>query len=66
MNTTALIDKGIRCVTKELGMLEAEEFFFLLISQPFDYTEWRKKNLFDGMSVAEISNAAEAYCKANP
>jgi len=64
-NNTALFDKGIRCLTNELGFLEAEQFIFLLLSQPFDYTEWRKKNLFAGMSIDEISNAADKYCNEN-
>jgi len=33
---------------------------------PYNYTEWRKDNLFTGMSVAEISQAADKYCKENP
>ncbi|GHT34729.1 hypothetical protein AGMMS49574_22710 [Bacteroidia bacterium] len=65
-NNTVLLDKGIRCLIKELGLLEAEQFIYLLLSQLFDYTEWRKDNLFTGMSVEEISAAADKYCKENP
>jgi hypothetical protein len=54
------------CFTNELGLLEAEQFVYTLLSQPFDYTEWRKNNLFEGMSVAELSAAADKYCKENP
>ncbi|GHV51795.1 hypothetical protein FACS1894181_14170 [Bacteroidia bacterium] len=63
MNSTALLDKGFKCLTKELGLLEAEQFVFTLLSQPFDYTEWRKNNLFAGMTVEEISQAADEYSK---
>jgi hypothetical protein len=45
-------------------MLEAEQFIYVLLSQPFDYTKWRKKNLF--VDVAEISDAADKYCRENP
>jgi len=38
----------------------------LLLSEPFNYTEWRKDNLFAGMSVKEISQSADNYCKENP
>jgi len=65
MNSTALLNKGMTCLTNELGLLEAEQFIFTLLSQPFDYTEWRKDNLFVGMSAAEISDAANRYCKEN-
>jgi hypothetical protein len=65
MNSTALLDKGMKCLTAELGLLDTERFVFTLLSQPFDYTEWRKNNLFVGMNVAEISEAADRYCKEN-
>jgi hypothetical protein len=66
MNSAALLDKGMKCLTQELGLLEAEQFVFALLSQPFGYTEWRKNNLFEGMSVAELSAAADKYCRENP
>ena len=65
-NSAVLLDKGMRCLTSELGLVQAEQFVYLLLSEPFNYTEWRKDNLFAGMSVAEISQAADKYCKENP
>jgi hypothetical protein len=65
-NTTALLDKGIRCLNDELGILDAERFVALLLRESFDYTEWRKNNLFAGMSVDEIMDEADKYCKENP
>ena len=66
INSAALLDKGMRCLTKELGLVEAEYFVYLLLSEPFNYTEWRKENLFTDMSVDDISQAADRYCKENP
>jgi hypothetical protein len=66
INSAVLLDKGMRCLTNELGSVEAEQFVYLLLSEPFDYTEWRKSNLFTDMSVAEISQVADKYCKENP
>ena len=65
-NSAVLLDKGMRCLTNELGLVQAEQFVYLLLSEPFNYTEWRKDNLFTDMSVAEISQAADNYCKENP
>ena len=62
INNAVLLDKGIKCLTSQLGILEAEQFIYVLKSQPFDYTEWRKINLCSGMTLDEISNAADAYC----
>ena len=64
-NNTVLLDKGMKCLTNELGLVEAEQFVYLLLSEPFNYTQWRKDNLFIDMSVTEISHAADKYCKEN-
>ena len=63
LNNAVLLDEEIKCLVNELGMFESEQFIHILLSQPFDYTEWRKKNLCAGMSVEEISNAAVEYGK---
>jgi hypothetical protein len=65
MNSTALLGRGMACLTRELGLLEAEQFVFTLLSEPFDYTQWRRDNLPAG-SVADISAAAEQYCSEHP
>ena len=64
-NSTALLDRGMRCLSNELGMLDAERFVSLLLREPFDYTEWRRNNLFVGMSIDEIIDEADKYCKEN-
>ena len=64
-NSVALLDRGMRCLNNELGILDAERFVALLLREPFDYTEWRKDNLFVGMSVDEIIDEADKYCKQN-
>jgi len=64
-NSAALLDRGMRCLNNELGILDAERFVSLLLKEPFDYTEWRKDNLFVGKTIDEIINEADKYCKAN-
>jgi hypothetical protein len=54
---TTLRNKGMRTLVDNLGRVEAERFITLIIREPFDYTEWRR-DLFDGMSVRELSTAA--------
>ena len=49
----------------KLGLVEAERFVMLLRSESFDYTKWRQ-NLFEDMSLADLSQAARDYRKANP
>jgi hypothetical protein len=38
----------------------------IFANRHFGYTEWRKNSLFEGMSVAELSAAADKYCRENP
>jgi len=62
-NSAVLLDRGIRCLNNELGILDAERFVALILREPFDYTEWRKSNLFVNMSIDEIIDEADKYCK---
>jgi hypothetical protein len=64
-NSTALLEKGMRCLSNELGILDAERFIALLLREPFDYTEWRRDNLFVNMSLDDIVDEADKYCKEN-
>ena len=65
MNDALLLDTGMKHLSDKLGPVEAERFISLLLRDPFDYTKWRKENLFSGMSVKEISDAAKNYCAKN-
>ena len=53
----ALRDEGMKILISNLGRVEAERFISLIIREPFDYTEWQR-NLFNDMSVKELSNLA--------
>jgi len=64
-NNAVLLDRGMRCLNNELGILDAERFVALIIREPFDYTEWRKNNLFVDMGIDDIIDEADKYCKEN-
>ncbi|MDR1625884.1 MAG: hypothetical protein LBT33_05025 [Spirochaetia bacterium] len=53
----ALRSEGMQILINKLGRVEAERFISLIIREPFDYTEWQR-NLFNDMSVKELSNLA--------
>ena len=53
----ALRDEGMKILIDNLGHVEAERFISLIIREPFDYTEWQR-NLFNDLSVKELSNLA--------
>ena len=61
MRTDTLIrNEGMEILAKYLGMLEAERFVMLIQREPFDYTKWQE-NLFESMTVEEISKKAMEY-----
>ena len=61
-NSAVLLDRGLRCLNNELGILDAERFVALILREPFDYTEWRQNNLFVDMSIDQIIDEADRYC----
>jgi hypothetical protein len=54
-------DQTLKILIEKLGNVDAEKFVSLIIREPFNYTNWRKNNLFEGMSVDEISKSAMDY-----
>ena len=60
----ALRNKGMRILINNLGKVEAERFISIIIREPFDYTEWQKE-LFNDMSVKELSNLAMKEYEGN-
>ena len=64
-----LVQKGIKCLIENLGYSEANEFLYQVVKNQieyFDYTEWRREHLFEGMTDEEILNEAIEYAKNHP
>jgi hypothetical protein len=57
VNNTLLMTMGMKVLIEKLGNVNAERFISLIIREPFDYTKWQM-NLFEGMSIEEISDEA--------
>jgi len=65
MKTDTIIrNEGMEILAKNLGMIEAERFIMLIQKEPFDYTKWQE-NLFENMTIEEISKRAAEYRKKN-
>ena len=58
MTDTLLMKTGMQTLIDNLGCVDAEKFIFLILKEPMDYTEWRQDNLFNGMSIENISREA--------
>ena len=50
---------GFTVLVKALGDVNAERFIMLMNREPFDYTEWRRDNLFVGETVDSLMDKAE-------
>jgi hypothetical protein len=56
----------MKALRNQLGTVGAEVFVFNIKSEePFNYTEWRRDNLFEDMTADELLNAAGEYAKAH-
>ena len=62
---TDIMSRGIACLIRELGIVEAETFISYLKNDRFDYTKWRRDQ-FDDMTLNEIGRAAAEYSKKHP
>lgn len=60
MNDAVLQQSAMKCLIKNFGNVEAERFISLIIKEPFDYTKWQE-NLYEDMSIEELSKAAMEY-----
>jgi hypothetical protein len=65
MRTDTIIrNEGTQVLMENLGLIEAERFIMLIQKEPFDYTRWQE-NLFEDMSIEEISQKATDYRNSN-
>jgi len=63
MNTDTVIrSTGMDVLIEKLGLIEAERFVRLIQKDTFDYTKWRE-NLFDDLTLEELSQRAAEYRK---
>lgn len=60
-----ILDKGIRCLTEALGVIDTERFIAFINSEHFDYTKWQRSH-FDPMTPDEIDKEMLEYMAANP
>lgn len=65
INTVEIMNRGMKCLTEQMGIVEAEQFISIIIREKFDYTKWQK-NYFDVKTPEEISREASQFEKAHP
>ena len=50
---------GFAVLVQAFGDVNAERFIALMNREPFDYTEWRRENLFVGETVDSLMDKAK-------
>lgn len=60
-----VMQNGMECLIKNLGIIDTERFISNLLRERFDYTEWRKK-YFANVDLETFLNEAAEYEKAHP
>ena len=61
MTDSELKSKCFTILAEQVGSVEMERFVMLLNRDTFDYTEWRKNNLFQGESVDSLCDQIEQF-----
>lgn len=64
-STSEIMNKGMKCLTEHLGIVEAEQFISVIIREKFDYTKWQRE-YFDAKSPEEISKEAAQFEQSHP
>ena len=60
---TEIRHEGFSILFQYMDVVEAERFISLIQRERFDYTKWRQ-NLFEDLTVEEISARAMAFVKS--
>ena len=61
MTDSELKSKCFTILAEQVGSVEMERFVMLLNRDTFDYTEWRKDNLFQNETVDSLCDQIEQF-----
>lgn len=64
-STIEILNRGMRCLTEQMGIVEAEYFISTIIREKFDYTKWQRE-YFDAKTPEEISAEASGFESLQP
>ena len=63
--TAKLMSRGMECLVKNMGIVDAEYFIAAIQREPFDYTKWHQEYFAQDESVESFLQKAVAYAKNN-
>ena len=63
MTTMELLTRGMDCLVKNMGIVEAESFIAAIQRERFDYTKWHQEYFAQDESVESFLQKASAFAK---
>ncbi len=63
MATMELLTRGMDCLVKNMGIVEAESFIAAIQRERFDYTKWHQEYFAQDESVESFLQKASAFAK---
>ncbi len=62
--TIELLSRGMDCLIRNMGVVDAEYFIAAVQRERFDYTKWQRE-YFDNMDLRTFVNKAAKYSMKN-
>ena len=53
MTTIEILNRGMKCLVDNMGIVEAEHFISAVMRERFDYTKWQR-DYFDQVSPTQL------------
>ena len=63
--TAELMSRGMDCLVKNMGVIEAESFIAAIQRERFDYTKWHQQYFAQDESIETFLQQATDYAKSN-
>lgn len=63
MTTMELLTRGMDCLVKNMGIVEAESFIAAIQRERFDYTKWHQEYFAQDESVESFLQKASDFAK---
>lgn len=65
MTTIEILNRGMKCLVDNVGIVEAEHFISAVMREKFDYTKWQQ-DYFDQISPDQLHRDAVDFDKEHP
>ena len=65
MGTVEILNRGMKCLVENMGLVEAEFFVSAVMREKFDYTKWQR-DYFDKKTPQQIDDEALKHSREHP